>query len=232
MEADQHNLTDESENLVFSYRTLRKIVGILGIALPLILIAGSFSWMDCRRLENSISDYYHTEMRNFFVVILSSYGLFLFAYKPKGEEWKIDRILSTIAGACALLTVFFPTKISEKDICGVCCCIDINRFDQTQIVHLSAALTFLLLLGVFSTFLFRRSHPGKTMSPNKIKRNRIYLVCGLLVFACCLALVTCFISKPMMAWAKEHQFIFWMETIALWAFGVSWLVKGEAILKD
>jgi hypothetical protein len=26
--------------------------------------------------------------------------------------------------------------------------------------------------------------------------------------------------------------VFWLETIAILAFGVSWLTKGEAILKD
>jgi hypothetical protein len=26
--------------------------------------------------------------------------------------------------------------------------------------------------------------------------------------------------------------VFWLESIALWAFGISWIVKGEVILKD
>ena len=28
------------------------------------------------------------------------------------------------------------------------------------------------------------------------------------------------------------HYVFWFETIALWSFGVSWLVKGELIIKD
>ena len=28
------------------------------------------------------------------------------------------------------------------------------------------------------------------------------------------------------------HYVFWFETIALWAFGISWLVKGEFLLKD
>jgi hypothetical protein len=31
---------------------------------------------------------------------------------------------------------------------------------------------------------------------------------------------------------EEYKPIFVLETIALWAFGVSWLVKGKFILKD
>jgi hypothetical protein len=26
--------------------------------------------------------------------------------------------------------------------------------------------------------------------------------------------------------------VFWLETFALWAFGTSWFIKGETLLKD
>jgi hypothetical protein len=26
--------------------------------------------------------------------------------------------------------------------------------------------------------------------------------------------------------------VFWLETVALWAFGVSWFVKGETVFTD
>jgi hypothetical protein len=32
-------------------------------------------------------------------------------------------------------------------------------------------------------------------------------------------------------WGRARP-VFWLESIALWAFGISWLVKGETILKD
>ena len=32
--------------------------------------------------------------------------------------------------------------------------------------------------------------------------------------------------------AKEWPAIFWLESLALWAFGFSWLVKGETLLRD
>jgi hypothetical protein len=31
---------------------------------------------------------------------------------------------------------------------------------------------------------------------------------------------------------NKDQSIFWPETIAIVAFGIAWLVKGQAILKD
>jgi hypothetical protein len=31
---------------------------------------------------------------------------------------------------------------------------------------------------------------------------------------------------------KEIKIVFWLESLSLWAFGVSWLTKGQAILAD
>jgi hypothetical protein len=31
---------------------------------------------------------------------------------------------------------------------------------------------------------------------------------------------------------KEFSPVFWLETLALWAFGLSWTVKGEMVLAD
>ena len=33
-------------------------------------------------------------------------------------------------------------------------------------------------------------------------------------------------------WVRDTRAVFWLEALAIVAFGVSWLVKGEAILKD
>ena len=30
----------------------------------------------------------------------------------------------------------------------------------------------------------------------------------------------------------EYNTVFWLESIALWAFGTSWLVKGQLVMKD
>lgn len=33
-------------------------------------------------------------------------------------------------------------------------------------------------------------------------------------------------------WISKLDPVFWLESVAVWAFGWSWLIKGEAILKD
>ena len=50
----------------------------------------------------------------------------------------------------------------------------------------------------------------------------------------CIALIAIysFLPESITAPLKSVNLIFWLETIAVLAFGVSWLTKGEAILKD
>jgi hypothetical protein len=58
-----------NNQLVIPYLTLRRTVGILGIALPFVLILGG--WIVFKTsLQGSLSAYYHTGMRDVFVGIL------------------------------------------------------------------------------------------------------------------------------------------------------------------
>ena len=205
---------NEHNSLVISYLVLRKLLGGLGVALPIILVAGTSLFLDINYIQPSISHYYHTGMRDVFVCILSSFGLFLFSYtgyKP------IDNWLSSLAGICALGVAFFPTSPGD--------CHEI-----TCLVHLASATCFLLLLACMSYFLFTKSDksPGKR-TPRKRQRNRVYRVCAITIVICLILLAIYFL-------ADTGQFpsatVFWLEVIALWAFGFSWLVKGETILKD
>jgi hypothetical protein len=34
------------------------------------------------------------------------------------------------------------------------------------------------------------------------------------------------------SWLSFLRPVFWLEALALWAFGASWFVKGETILQD
>ena len=79
-----------------------------------------------------------------------------------------------------------------------------------------------------SLFLFTRTDPGPTK--RKLKRNRIYVACGLVMVASLIA-TEIFI----LFFEDDHprsDFEFWTETIALVAFGVSWLTKGGTLYPD
>jgi uncharacterized membrane protein YobD (UPF0266 family) len=78
--------------------------------------------------------------------------------------------------------------------------------------------------------LFRYQDQISTRTSRKKIRDRIYSSCAwLILVGVVLTLVQNFWSKS----AKDvTQWLFWFEALAIVAFGVSWLVKGETILKD
>ena len=59
-------------------------------------------------------------------------------------------------------------------------------------------------------------------------RNKVYVVCGIFMLVC-IALVAIygwFLQDTAIASIKP---VFWLESLALWAFGWSWFVKGEGL---
>jgi len=201
-----------SKKLVINYLTLRKYIGILGIALPVSLVAGlAILNNSIDLIQDSISSYYYTEMRNLFVGILVAVGVFLLTYK--GYEKK-DNILSGLAGFFAFLIAFIPTSSTDS---------------LQETLHLLSAAAFFFILAYFSYFLFTKSNKS-ILSPQKIRRNTIYRICAI-VMVCSILSIPIFLALLDEAY-YQLNLTFWLETIALWAFGFSWLTKGEAIFAD
>ena len=56
--------------------------------------------------------------------------------------------------------------------------------------------------------------------------------------ACAVIIVVCIVLIPVNNVLLKNSAIaslmpvFWLETFALWAFGISWMTKGEMIWKD
>jgi hypothetical protein len=209
---------DPNDSLVLSYLGLRKAIGIIGIALPFVLAFGKML-LDSPGLEGSISYYYYTGMRDVFVGSLCSIAIFLMSYR--GYE-RADDIAGKLACIFALGVALFPTE----------CVGNVAPAGHViGILHLVFAACFLLTLAYFSLALFRKTDPTKTPTPRKLQRNRVYTVCGYTILACVvLAAIAGFVvTDPSV---KKLDPIFWLESIAVIAFGMSWLTKGEAILKD
>jgi hypothetical protein len=204
---------------VLNYYQLRKIVGIIGFALPFVLSIGKW-FIQSPGLQPSISAYYYTDMRNFLVGGLCGIALFLFA--TKGYDRR-DEIASRFACIFALGVAFFPTEPSSSA----------NDLQQHigWIHDLSATLLF-VTLGFFCLFQFTQTTPGVAPTPMKRKRNTVYSICGYIIFAsiglCALFGVIDLIEKRTV-W-PDH--LFWFESAAILAFGFAWLVKGELFLKD
>jgi len=208
-------------NLVVTHKTLRRAIGIVGTFMPLILFLGAL--MLCRTgIQSSISAYYHTCMRDVFVGIMCVIGVFLFAYR--GYENDEDNFVSNLGGVFAIGVAFFPTTAAHT----------VTQLDKIiGWVHLSFAVLFFITLVYFSLCLFTRSDVEKQPTAMKLKRNRVYRVCGY-VIAVALLLVVLIYLLPIdlkMVFAP-YKPIFWLEAIAIVAFGISWLTKGGTILTD
>jgi hypothetical protein len=207
-------------SLALSYLTLRQTIGLLGIGLPFIVSLGAEIFFQ-DEIQSSISDYYHTGMRDVFVGILCTIGFFLLSYK--GYERK-----DTLAGKCgcvlAICTALFPTTPNGKAQEGL---------DFVGYVHIAFAGLFFLTLIYFSLFLFTKTDKSKTPSRRKLLRNTVYKACGY-AMAICILLIAFYFSflKKSTPFLEEYKPVFWLEATAIVAFGISWLTKGQAILKD
>jgi len=208
--------SDESL-FVLSYKGLRKAVGIIGLALPIALLVGK-PLVDGGDMLGSISAYYYTGMRNYFVGTLCALAVFLFSYRYAPR----DNFLSTLASLFALGVVFFPTTPSGADT------------TWTGRLHLACAILFFLTLAYFAYFVFTLPPlPKEKREPRKRTRNKIYRACGvIIVVSLALSpLLDLVLSDDL---SDQIRPLFWLEAIAVWAFSFSWMVKGDLIpwLKD
>jgi len=197
---------------VHSYIALRRTVGWIGILLPFVLMAGNRIFFSGRFPMPNVSMYYFTGMHDVFVGSLCAIALFMFFYK--GYD-KLDNLAGNLAGFFALGIAFFPTSPGGLDT-------------WTSKVHFMCAGVFFLILAVFSLFLFTRKSPDPTRE--KQARNRIYFICGSVMIISLIAILvfSAFFEED----HRQSTFVFWAETCALLAFGISWLTKGGALYPD
>ena len=214
-------------------KSLRKLVGVLGMLLPLLLYLFLYFASGHGRPLESVSHYYFTRSSVIFSVILSLLAIFLLLYKGKDP---VDFVVSAAAGIFALCVLIFPTTNLAESCCDENAAYAITFLkvngDVRSTFHFISAGIFLACLAYMSIFLFTKS--DKTVSERtreKKARNRIYRVCGVLMILAILVVVApASIIDPV--FYKTNHLTFWMETLAVESFGFSWLVKGEFILKD
>ncbi|HZX58346.1 MAG TPA: DUF998 domain-containing protein, partial [Mucilaginibacter sp.] len=143
---------------------------------------------------------------------------------------KADRISAIIAGTGALATAVFPTN--SDNTTNFCEVIAKPCSSLSNTVHFLGAAVFFVTLAYMSIFLFTKSNKKKEdIRKPKRTRNRVYITMGIIMLVALIGIVLLRIPAVESA-IGAYQPEFWFETIALWAFGFSWLVKGETILKD
>lgn len=200
------------KNVTVDTKRMRIMIGILGMLLPWLVALITVSW------PQSISiTYYSVFAVGTFMVVLGSAGILLINYKGYS---KIDDIMATIAGAFGIGICLFPMQyIDDPDIrTGI---LHLPSY-VSDIFHCICAFVFFGVLAFMSYFLFTKTS-GEMTKQKKIK-NIIYRVCGI-------GMLASFILLLLNAIPGVHIYnLTWIvEAIALFFFGLSWIVKSDAI---
>jgi hypothetical protein len=202
---------------VLSYFWMRKVLGILGIALPFAFIIGEgFFLRGGVQVRGSLSAYYHTSMHDLFVGGLCVTGFLLVTYMA--GRWRSPAFwLSLVAGLAVFGVALFPTSRPLLPA-GLPLAAVQQQFGEhaVAIVHFSCAAVFILSLACIA-FLFAKESTGVSRT--------FQSVCGsVIIGAVALA------AAGMLGWWSG----FWQltplylgEVISVWAFGASWLLKAN-----
>ncbi len=210
-------MSDHSR-IIISWLELRRLIGIIGLLHPIILLLGGL-FIFSTPLQSSMSAYYYTDMRDVFVGLGFVTGFFLLSYKGYDSH---DRKVAVVAGIMALVVALFPSAPESNPT-------------QLEIyigyLHVSCAFIFLLALSYFCIRLFPKSG-DQPVTDKKRLRNKIYRICGWSIILSLVFTGLYFAPTPLQVILEPFHPIYLAEVVAFWAFGVAWLVKGRAIIKD
>lgn len=192
-----------------TYFSLRRAIGIIGMLLPFVLMLGNYLYFRGEFVLPSISQYYHSPMRDVFVGGLISMAAFMFFYSGY-SRW--DRYAGVLAGLLTLGVVLFPTSATAASGGGG--------------AHGIFAILLFLDLAAISLFRFPSKRPGVAKQPT----DTLQLICGFIMLGCVAAVLLYFGAR---GFAKsEGSFIFIVESIALITFGISWFTEGLDLKKE
>lgn len=204
-------------NVTVDTKRMRIMIGILGMLLPWLVALITLSF------PSSISiTYYSLCAVGTFMVVLGSAGILLINYKGYSL---IDDVMATIAGIFGLIICGFPMTYIDYPETQV----GIFHLPSkiSNIFHCIGAFGFFGVLAFMSFFLFTKTN-GNMTKQKKIK-NIIYRVCGIgMVGSFLLLLLNCIPGF------NCYNLTWIVEAIALFFFGLSWIVKSDAFpfLKD
>lgn len=202
----------DSELLV-SYLTLRKALGWIAIAMPIVVRLVALA-LDHVPAMDSISAYYYTSGRDEFVGALCAIGVFLIFYRGYDV---LDNVLTNVAGLAAVGIGLLP--LAPEYDAGIR-----ERCHGPLGFHIVAVTVFFGIISYLVFFQFTKS-TAMVMTAQKRQRNTIYRASGIVMAAA-------YVVIAILKWRRPDASIFWPETSAIIAFAAAWLTKGETILKD
>lgn len=211
---DEKSAGELQEHMLGTYDALRVMLTLIGFALPVIVAgAGCFQRGYCR-IGASISDYYYLPARypyftarDLFVGGLLAAAVCLYSYKGFSTR---ENVALNLAGVFACFVALIPTAADAQDV------------GLRSKVHGMAAVSFFLCIAYVS---IRRSRDTLRLLP-PVKRDRyarIYFLTGAAMVASpAIAVWLSFAVDPS---SPTSTWIFFVETIGVWAFATYWYFK-------
>ncbi|HEX2460039.1 MAG TPA: hypothetical protein VHJ58_07800 [Vicinamibacterales bacterium] len=202
---------------VRSFMWSRIFIGLLAIALPFLLVLLDWAFFDGDPApRDSLSAYFWSDAREWFVGVLCAIGVFLLTYKL--TETSLDNTLSIVAAVFVLLVVFFPTGSALPD----------NAIqeklgeDWVTGFHAFAAGVFIGSLALISLCYGVReaARTQDGIAPPSFWKW-FHWGCAIVIAAAIAA-----IGLDWMTGWGPRTTVLWMEALAVVAFGASWLTKG------
>lgn len=199
-------LAASPERHEIEFRTIRLIVGVIAISLPIL------TSLYAKTPLTSISASYYEGgwSQSIFIGFLFAIAAFMFAYNGRTRA---QMLLSKVAAIAAIAIVLFPCS------CG-------HPHPHTINIHGLAGATMFLILTVFSIMFLRRA--WRKGHPQAKARVAIYAVCAFVMIASILTqLIDDFTGGAVVA--HIPRLTFYTETCSLVAFGVSWLTASRIL---
>ncbi len=178
---------------------------------PLLISVSLTNLFSDKPLESISASYYAGGWsQSFFVGFLFAIAAFLLSYNGKSVA---EMVLSKVAALAAFGVAMFPCRCDNK--------IEIVRH-----VHgISAAVMFLILAYFCLIFYQRAKRKGHTEA---VLREVVYAACGIAIL---LAILTAVLNAILGGAIKSAipRLTFYYETVALVAFGISWLTASRTL---
>ncbi len=229
---------------------LASLVGVIALALPILL------WASSTCFRASLSSYYFASLSgDLFVAGLAAIATCLLAFtgESRADFWLTTgaavsamtvALIPTANPGCALGPGYqgrFSAKLAEAD--GVVVIesplpVDsyFAAFRGAAVLHDVAALFLLGFLAYLCLVAFTRRVPSLHLRAGRVTavkrlRDAIYRSAGAVIVLCMgLMVLGAWLrhqAGPEPSWWDEWRLTFWSESVALWAFGVAWIVKGR-----
>ena len=216
----------QRDEMVLSYHRVRMALGFMGLVLPLLLAVGGL--LAHGDIQPSVSDFFHTTLRDIYVGGLCVIGVFLVSYRgySRGsDEVFSDNIIATVGGCAAFGVAFFPNESPTMQVETVS--QEALGVALSPYFHYASAFVFFFCLSMFCYVKFPRTA--------KPYRRRIYIWCGHMIWvAGAFILLGSYLknhgSGDAHAFVIRHNVVFWAESFGIWIFALAWLTKGKADL--